>query len=434
MTYKTVSSEASNELRTSRLAWKRLRRLLVDGALVVTVASATALYVSGAGLLLRADGTVTRERVAIAVPYEGRVTQVFVHPGDAVETGQKIAVVESSAIIRTLSEISAEKARISSRIAQIEARRAVVESLTPFTEVTARQARLFLDALVKAGENGSANHKPMQEKTSPNLTPAERQANYLEEALIKAGRNIIVNNKFILEMTSANLSATERAISLKAEQTSLATELKANLAALDELNTAHANLKRIYNDGVLYATASGTIGSKVGAVGQVLASGQAEFADVHSGKNFVLAYMPENYLFSIEEGQAVVVDARNQTLNAHIEKILLITDALPPEFQSLNKAGGREQLVRISFDEDQSSDPNQLAVGQKIRVRGCYTSDCRGEVLLLLRKFTIAMGEAIKKGLLGGAGAAVGATKKASFEAGSDSEARQTFSSAAAGR
>src|ERR1700730_14916834 len=155
MTYQAVqavltnSSVAVKELRTSRVGWKRLWRILMNGALFVAVVSATAFYLSGGGLLLQADGLVTRERVAIAAPYDGRVTQMFVHPGDKVEAGQKIAVVESPSLTRALSELSVEKARISSRIAQIESRRTVLDSMSAFTEVTARQAKLFLDALVK---------------------------------------------------------------------------------------------------------------------------------------------------------------------------------------------------------------------------------------------------------------------------------------------
>ena len=93
-----------------------------------------------AGLLLRADGHVARERVAVASAFEGRVAEVFVRPGDHVEQGQKIAVVKSVAISRTLAELEAERARLTSKIAQLEARRQVILGTLPLAKSSAERA------------------------------------------------------------------------------------------------------------------------------------------------------------------------------------------------------------------------------------------------------------------------------------------------------
>jgi multidrug resistance efflux pump len=396
-------------LRASRVDWKRVWRILRNAALFVAAVSVTAFYFTGGGFLLGADGIVTRERVAIAVPFDARVTQVFVHPGDKVEVGQKIAVVESASLTRAFSELSVEMARISSRVAEIESRRTVVDSMIPFTEVTSRQAKLFLDALVKAGDKGSGAHNSIQEMTTTNLTAVDRQAKYFQEALVKAGENGLVNNKFIQEMTSTNLTATERAVSLKAEQDSLPLELKINLAALDAENIAYANLKKIYNDGVFTASVSGTVGNNVAVVGQVLAPEHSGLADIYIGKSFVLAFMPENYLFDIEEGQAVGIRAHNQTFMAHIEKVLPLTEALPLEFQNPNKVRDRGQMVRIAFN-----DANQIALNQKIRVTDCYTSQCVGFVQAIQKAGNFAA-KAVKSGFIAVADTFLPANKTVSF-------------------
>jgi len=116
--------KAAEELSASRVNWKRLRRLALNCGLLACAVSGTVFYMNGgvSGVLLRADGLVLRERVTVAPAFEGRVAQVFVRPGDHVEKGQRIAVVKSVAISRTLADLAAEKARIMSKIAELEAR------------------------------------------------------------------------------------------------------------------------------------------------------------------------------------------------------------------------------------------------------------------------------------------------------------------------
>ena len=103
----------AEELSASRVNWKRLRRLALNCGLLACAVSGTVFYMNGgvSGVLLRADGLVLRERVAVAPAFDGRVAQVFVRPGDHVEKGQRIAVVKSVAISRTLADLAAEKAR-----------------------------------------------------------------------------------------------------------------------------------------------------------------------------------------------------------------------------------------------------------------------------------------------------------------------------------
>ena len=153
-------------------------------------------------------------------------------PGDKVEAGQKIATVESATMLRSLAELAAEKARISSRMAQLNARKGVVTTLMPLAEQSVIQTEGVLNALQKAGTNGLTVSKNLQ------------------------------------EMTSASVQASERHLSLKAEQGSLDVEAEANKKALDQVSAAYNDLQRAYNDGVLYAPVSGYIGANVAMVGQ----------------------------------------------------------------------------------------------------------------------------------------------------------------------
>src|SRR6266478_124298 len=252
----------SKELQASKVGWKKLRRVVLTTMLLGGIGAAVAYVLSGDSVLLSADGIVTRQRVAVAAPWQdARIRDVYVRPGDKVEAGQKIATVESATMLRSLAELN---------VTQTEG---------------------FLNALQKAGTNGLTVSKNLQ------------------------------------EMTSASVQAWERHLSLKAEQGSLGIEIEANKKALDQVSAAYDDLQRAYNNGVLYTAVSGYIGANVAMVGEVLSGGKDRIAHIYTGSTFVLAYIPESYLFDVEEGQKVAVKARGQTVAWYIGKVLPVTEA-----------------------------------------------------------------------------------------------------------
>ncbi len=328
----------NRELQESNVVWKKLRSILFASALVFGV-GATGVYVmSGRSVLLGADGMVTRQRIAVATPWhDARIREVYVRPGDKVEAGQKIAIVESTTILRSLADLSAEKARISSRMAELDARKAVVATLLPLAESSAKQAQAFLATIQKAGADGLAV------------------------------------NKSLHEMMAASVQASERFLSMQAEQTSIGVEIEANKKAMDQVSAAYDNLQHSYDNGILYAPVSGHIGSNVAMVGEVLSAGKDEIAGIYTGASFVLAYIPESYWFDVEDGQKVAVKVRGQTVAGYIESVLPVTEALPPEFQLPNRARGRGQLVRVAL----ANNDDEIAVGQKALVTSCYVMACK---------------------------------------------------------
>src|SRR6266550_6473880 len=154
----------SKELQASKVGWKKLRRVLLTTVLLGGLGAAVAYVLSGDSVLLSADGIVTRQRVAVAAPWQdARVRDVYVRPGDKVEAGQKIATVESATMLRSLAELAAEKARISSRIAQLNARKGVVTTLMPLAEQNVTQTEGFLNAPHFRSGPGS---RPLQRRPS----------------------------------------------------------------------------------------------------------------------------------------------------------------------------------------------------------------------------------------------------------------------------
>src|SRR5215467_2005653 len=176
-----MTAQATNtaeQLSASHVNWTRLRRLTLNCGLLACAVSGTVFYMNGgvSGVLLRADGLVSRERVAVAPAFEGRVAQVFVRPGDHVEKGQRIAVVKSVAISRTLADLAAEKARLMGRVAELEARRQVNATTLCLAKASAAETANYLNDLNKARTAGLAINKSVQEMTSASLSASERLA------------------------------------------------------------------------------------------------------------------------------------------------------------------------------------------------------------------------------------------------------------------
>jgi multidrug resistance efflux pump len=323
-------------LNVSQVRWRRLRNLiLIALGLAVTVAIAIQL-ISGGVVLLKASGLVTREHIAIGAPYqETRVRQVFVRPGDRVEAGQKIAVVESTSISRTLAELAVEKARLSTRIGAIETRQTAIGILLPAAETNARQTQEYLDKVSGASRNGLAV------------------------------------DKLLTDMTSAGFAATEKHQSLKAERVSLAGELATYQNALKEVSDTYESLQRAYAGGALYAPVAGYVGSKVMSAGAVLGPAGNDIATIYTGPSFILAYLPDSYLFDLKVGQRVHVRSYTQSIIGVVEDLLPVTDAMPPEFQIPGDVRQRGQVFKISIPEAAS-----LPLDQKVKISTCYFNGC----------------------------------------------------------
>jgi multidrug resistance efflux pump len=333
---------ADKELGASRVDWRRLRRLALHVGLVAFAVAGTAFYMNSgfSGLLLRADGHVTRERLAVAPAFEGRVAEMLVRPGDHVTKGQKIAVVKSVAVGRSLADLEAEKARLTSKIAELVTRQRVIFETLPLAVSSAERAAAYLRDLDHAEASGLAVRRSLQ------------------------------------EMTAASLAAAEHVASLRAQQDSLSAELDANRTAFERATSAYNELSATYADGALYASVSGEVGANVAAVGQALAMGSGAVADIFAGRSFVLAYLPDSYLFDISEGQPVAIKTRTETVDGRIDRILPLAQNLPNDLQLPNRQLERGRLVRIALPTGSA-----LPIDQRVRVAGCFLNRCDESLL-----------------------------------------------------
>ena len=120
------------------------------------------------------------------------------------------------------------------------------------------------------------------------------------------------------------------------------------------------------------APVPGVIGPKVPVAGQVAKFGD-ELLQINGEKAYVLAYLPDVYLFGVSPGDLVEVSGGSGTTSVvgTVEAILGVADALPPEFQNMFRPRDRSRLIRIAVPKGHG-----FAISQKVRVSGCMLGWC----------------------------------------------------------
>src|SRR6516164_7862753 len=127
----------------SPVAWgKRIYLALVTvlGLLVLN-------YAVGDAIILRADGTVLKDRYIVAATYPAKVLRVNVREGQEVQAGQELVELESSEMLNEISELSIRASELSIREAQLRNRRNTVTSLLPLAERHASESNTQISRL-----------------------------------------------------------------------------------------------------------------------------------------------------------------------------------------------------------------------------------------------------------------------------------------------
>lgn len=307
--------------------WLYLLLLLSFGATLLN-------HFVGPVFLLRADGLVSQRHFTIAPAFEASISAVYVQPGQHVRQGEPLVQLESVALSRSLAEIAARKAEITTRMAQAKSKLAMARRLLPIS---------------------TQHHERMQ----ASLAVVEKLRD----------RNL-ANGRRVEEALTTSFAARERMVELQAQNSSLAIEIQMLEQAYQEADHALSHLQRIYGDGRILSPVDGVVGPTVASQGEMLVTG-ARVMTVYAGAPFILAYIPDNYLFSVREGQSVSVAIGSRKSVAFVETVLPLADSLPPEFQNTFRPRDRSQLVRLRLPAGQG-----FATHQKVRVSQCFTSDC----------------------------------------------------------
>ncbi|MEG6510023.1 HlyD family efflux transporter periplasmic adaptor subunit [Methyloligella sp. 2.7D] len=314
-----------SEQRVESASWGRRIYLALLAVLAIFVLN----YLFGDMLFLRAEGILLTDRAIVAADYPGRVVSVEVKEGQAVEKGDVLLRMESAQMVRDIAELTLRSAEVGERNTELKTKLAVVEALLPIAERHVKESETTLSDFDRLDNKGLIS--------SYRLTDA-------------------VNSKY---------QAAERQAELKSQAELLRSQVPTVSASFERANSALSSLERLYDGGVVRAFQAGIVGPRVPSPGRVVQFGD-DLLEIHGTNTYVLAYLPNSYLFSIEPGEPVTVKAGSTTVQGHIEAVLPVADALPPEFQNMFRPRDRSRLMRISLDA------RDLAVSQKVSVRGCW--------------------------------------------------------------
>lgn len=288
-------------------------------------------FLFGDFFLLRADGQVVRDRTTIAATYIARIEAVGVTQGQSVAPGDTVLRVQSAEMLERLAELSAGRARLAAKAAELRIREETVSRLLPIAEKRAAETEKVL--------------AQFEELSGSKLVTSARYDDALR----------------------ARYEAQEALVRLQAEKKSLSQELDALDEARSDAEKALTDLRAHYAEGTVRAPVKGAIGTAVPVAGDVYRPGEPMLS-IYSGDAYVLAYLPRRYLFPIEAGMEVTVASGRQSATGVIEQILPVTDALPQEFQNTFKPRDRSQLARIRL-----SNPAAFPLHEKVELSSRFS-------------------------------------------------------------
>lgn len=305
----TYDSGIENEVRGSGRRWTRIVYLTCLGLFVLALLR----LIVGDYIVLRGDGIVLRDRIDVGVEYNATIRAVFVEEGQEVERGDPIFALRSLDARRTLATLRRDEAEL--------------------------EAELY---------TAQAEHKSL-----PRLIELARSRYAVAEARLRQMRDMESRNL----VSSADLGqAIDAEFNAKLELEQLnASQVKAG-ALQDGLTDTLRRLRGVirgfendYDGGTVKAPVSGRIAPDIPYPGTVVEPGETALS-VLTGRPYVLGYIPTGTLYSIDEGDSVIVFSGADTYRGRVERVSDYARSVPQELLDTLGRPERRRVVRIVFE------------------------------------------------------------------------------------
>lgn len=293
-----------------------------------------AYYLAGSLVILSADGIVLNEKRVVAASYPATIVKVLVSEGDVVGKGALLVQLESFEMVKEIADLSVRSSEMVVKETELRGQSTTISTLLPLAERASRESGETVARLDQIARQGLIPMRTRDDAVSTSFEATQRLAELTAQGL---------DNHAQVRMVQASRQVAENAVT---------------------------RLKEIYDDGKIQALTAGVVGSRVPVPGQFVRPGD-ELLQINGGRSYILAYLPDEYLFPVTEGLKVDVSAGSDRSEGTVEKVLQIADALPAEFQNMLRPRDRSRLIRIALPH-----ASPFAVSQKVVVRGCVFGWC----------------------------------------------------------
>ncbi len=284
------------------------------------------------------------------------------------------------------ADIGARRGQLVAREVQIMARIETIRQTLPDASRRADQARANLARLNDLSRRGLTTSQRLSEaqrdayEAQRDVAPMASEAEALQTEL-KSIQQSKGEFEQALTASRALASAPRQAeaqrefyeaqrehTTLVAQHTALEEEQRGLATTLAELDRTLEQMRRTYNAGRVVAAAGGLVGPKVPSPGQVVRIGDP-LVELFRGDAFVVGYVTTGRLYSVYEGDRVVVTDGRFRGTGRISRLEEVADALPAEFQSVFSARERQQVIRVVMDEGGQTFP----INAKVKVTSWLT-------------------------------------------------------------
>jgi multidrug resistance efflux pump len=315
----------ASQQRAGTAAWGRRIYLCLLAMLALAVLD----YAIGDVVFFRADGIALANRQIVAATYAGRVVDVRVREGQSVGNNAVLVRLESADMLKEIAELSSRNAELASKTGELRLKLATIDAVLPLADRHAKESAVAMKKLDSIAGRGLVSITRLDQALGSNFGTASRLADLEGQSKILGGEIALLE------------------------------------AAFRQAEHALGQFEAFYDQGWVKSATAGVVGPRVPVLGQVVKFGD-ELMQVYGSQAYVLAYLPDTYIFSIVPGQEVAVGVGTTGTTGRIETVLGVADALPPEFQNMFRPRDRSRLIRVALD-----DPSAIAISQKVRVTAC---------------------------------------------------------------
>lgn len=305
-------------------AWERLRLPRVETARAV----ATAAGAAPAGALVANGYVVAQRQAALAPKTAGKLEEILVDEGSAVEAGQVLARLEHRDLDAQLARARAEVARVE---AEAERQRAAAEQVAAETEEArdglraAEAARAQAEAALVETEREAARTAALL--ASGAGTKAEAEAAEAALAIARARLDETRAREASARNRLASLGAQARAVGASERAAAAAVEARRAEVALLEAQLEYVTIRAPFRGVVIRKEAE--IGEVVAPIAGGAQSRVAVFTVVDMESLMVEADVNEAYIRRIAPGQRarIVLDAQpDRVLPGRVHKVVPTAD------------------------------------------------------------------------------------------------------------